>query len=170
MSNSTDYQATLLAQINAANTKQWAEGQLVFGLPTADSTGAKNTVVVVTPVPGQPFTGSRSIFFDRVGLNEIPDGGAAVELELTDEATTHDVVNLLAAEYNVALSVDDVQEAPLGEADEFGTIVVVLQAAVGSGMWHGSLEVTLKPASQTMDQAIPENEVDGFNRSDVATG
>lgn len=168
MSNTIDYQATLLAQINAVNAKQWTEGQLVFGLPTADSSGAKNTVVVVTPAAGQPYSGSRSIYYNRVGLNEIPPGGAAVELELTNESSTHDVVALLASQYSVDLTVDDVQDAPLPAADEFGTVEVTLQAAAASGKWNGSLAVTLRPATQPLENVIEENEIDGFDRDGVS--
>lgn len=165
MSNPTP-QARLLALINAKNTKQWQDGQLIFGAPSDVGDGSRNTVVTVTALTGLPYSGAREIYYNRVDLSEAP-GEASVEFELVDQVTTHDLVAAMAQRFGVDLSAVDIENSPLPAADEFGTITVTLAADSNSYYWTGSLELTLAPAVEELADAIPEAELDGFTKADL---
>lgn len=162
-------QARLIALINAANVKQWQAGQLEFGAPVVVTEGEKNTSVEVSAIEGLPYTGTQTLTYNRVSLAEAP-GAASTEFLIGAQATTRDLVAEAAAAWGVDLSASDIVDAPLPEADEFGTITVTLEAASGSYLWTGSIEVTLVPETEALADVIPNTELDGLNIEDLQTG
>lgn len=155
-------QQLLTAMVNAANPthKQWTAAELVFGSPQVNADATHNTVVPVSAVDMATYTGSRELFYNRVSLAEIPRGETAA-FELDQETTTTAVAALLRTKYKVNLDPDDVIAEPL-TPDDSGEYAQIIRAAPNSLKWNGQITVNLTPRLIPLDEALPNNRLDGL--------
>jgi len=164
MSNPTPHDK-LIGLINAANEKQWEAGQLVFSVP-AEEDGEQNTSVIVTPAEGQPYTGNRILFYDRVDLST-SHRGQSTDFVLGTQSGTLDLVQSMRERFGVLITSADILSEPLPAPDFTGKITVTVKAHPDSYLWYGQIVVTLTPPLIPLDVAIATNMLAGLTLPDL---
>lgn len=157
-------QQRLTTLVNGVNDKQWTAGQLVFAAPAVE-TGANNTSVAVSAAVGQVYTGNVTLRYNRVDLAEAPDA-ASTEFSVEDGTTMTELVPLLVERFGVDLRASDLQAQVLPTPTVDG-VEVILTAAAGSYLWHGTLAVTLKAALIPLADVIMQTQLNGFTLEDL---
>ncbi len=159
----------LIGLINAVNTRQWGVDDLEFGAPTAQG-GARNTSITATAAEGLPYTGQRTLTYNRVNFSALPGATSRVfDVSQANVVTHQDLAPLVAERFSILLTREDLANAVLPPPNEDGEIVVTLQAAPTSLIWLGSLEVTLTGVIIPLADVILNTELNGFVLGDLGT-
>lgn len=167
MSNPTPTPKELLVGlINSANTHQWQPAQLVLGTPTF-ATGEFNTTITAQAAEGLPYTGHIVLSYNRLALSTIV-GAHGTQLERNNDwEEIADIIDALVELYGVLITPADLVLHELAPPDDDGVILVIIQAAPTSLLWTGTLQFTLVPPAQDLEDVVPNNELNGFDPGDL---
>ena len=159
-------QARLIALINASNEHQWSEGELIFSQPEVSAEPGYNTQISASPAAGQPYTGNRDLFYNRVPLTEIL-GDMGDEIVFDGQPTTlAEYAASIAATYGVDISEADFDGMPTSGSGGVGVTTLTFTANPNSYYWIGTL--TLRHDSrQDLADVIANNQLNGFSIEDL---
>lgn len=150
--------AQVLALINRDNSRTFTFSQVSLGTPQPYN-GARNTVCILSAVPGSGFFGDWTFYYDRRDLAEIWSQfpAAVVGENVTD---TLELIALMNTTYGMQLEEEDiVVEAVTAETH-------TLKAAPGSLAFIGQVEVEIIGPTTDLSQSIQEQALAGLFETD----
>lgn len=141
---------------------------VTLGVPAVNSSGvtSKNTIITLTAVSGQGYSGSTTAYYNRVSLADIVAAGSNNFL-YTTQATSADVLPLFNAAFNTNVQAADIVVENLPAPDGTGKITYTLKAATSSLAFNASVQITLTPATVDLGTAVSTTDMTGLTLADV---
>lgn len=165
---STELVFDLFNRMNPALQHPLTPTNVTLSAPAVNDNNAvtKNTKTTISAVAGQGYSGSTTVYYNRVSLADIVATGSNQFL-LTTQKKASDILPLFNAAFNTNLIIDDIVEEDLPAAAANGTITYTLQAAANSPAFLASVVVKLVPADIPLSQAITTTDMTGLTVADV---
>lgn len=145
-----------------------APANVTLGVPAVNSSGIslKNTMVTMTAVAGQGYSGSTTAYYNRVSLADIVATGSS-NFFYTNQVTSSDVLPLFNTAFNTNLQASDIVVENLPAPDGTGKITYTLTANPHSLAFNASVQITLTPATVDLAAAVTNTDMNGLTLADV---
>jgi len=139
---------------------------LSYGVPSVapGDSPAKNTVLVATAVPGSGYSGTRTLYYDRVDFSTIP-GTRSTEFELNGSTNISDLIPAINAAYQLNIQPEDYIDGALPTFDSGDTSTTkpfTLTAATDSLVFISAVTLSIKRDSIPLEDGIVNNVLDGL--------
>lgn len=150
--------------INADNSTALTDAHIAFAAPTAlvGDVSDRNTSVVVNAIQYSGYSGSVTIFYNRMDLGDL-EALADAQLALDSEADLNDVITAFNVKFGTNLQIgtdipaDTIVPAPDNDGED-----VVLSAMATSLAWIGSITVDIALPQTPLDTVITTLILDGL--------
>lgn len=109
---------------------------VVIGTPVAVTENGRNTKLIITAASGSRFIYKRTLFYNRLSLQELFGSGVQPEIATDTPVTSHDLIPYISDQLHLALLPEDIVLEPLT------TGTYILRAAATSLGWID--DVTIK--------------------------
>lgn len=157
--------AIILDLINADNEGlELLESEVTFADPEVE-VGERNTSVLLTAAPSGRFSGTRTIYYNRLDLDEdiVSTGDAVFEKTGAIESIA-DLLDAINSRFNLNLTLDEVSTTTFPEFEDTPgeSHTVTITALATSLVYIGEVEVTLTIATVDLATAIAVNELNGL--------
>lgn len=155
-----DSKQAVLNYINAANSVTrfnldnvtMSKPKPVEGSRHMDKT-LKNTYATVVPGTAGIFKGRKSIYYNRLLLNDFARFRATRVLKTPAVTSVHGLLPAIQFYYAIKLSTADVEDDPI-TLDQDGKATVTVRAKADSPLWLGSITFDLIPGGYDLTQAV----------------
>lgn len=163
---SKSFSALLLEMVKVANPAETTitAAHYTFGTPTVATENGKNTSLVLSAVANSGFTGTQTVYYNRLDLTAI---GATGDLQFDAEGKAK--VSDAVAEFNARFKTNLVAGTDYTDADlpeltgaPGETQQVTVTALAGSHVYLGNVVITLKVATRDLAEVITNNNLNGL--------
>ncbi len=161
--------AALYALINRDNDVEYTEANVSMGPPTVNvdtQLSNRNTAVTLSGIPEAGKTGSVTVYYDRVNIDEAA-GGPSINLVWGNETRIINLIPKLDAILRTNLTTADIVDNALPDQSEDGSITFELVMASGSYGWTGSLTINLGVPLEDIAEVIEVTDLNGLFLSDL---
>lgn len=147
-----------LGPLSASNVTMGAATPL-----NGDLTG-KNSKITLTAIPGSGYSGSCTLTFNRLDINQafIQLGIPALSFQNNSYGTSTDFIDYLNAAHGLNLQASDIVEEVLPAADTVGNISYTLKMDPSCLCFTGQLPLTITPKSIQLFKAMVGQVLNGF--------
>jgi hypothetical protein len=165
---STQLVFDLFNRMNSGLQYPLSPTNVVLGAPATNDNGAisKNTKATLTAIGGQGYSGSTTVYYNRVDLADILATGSS-NFPLTNQVSSADILALWNAAFNTNLIAADIVVEALPAPAANGSISYTLKANTASPAFIGQAALVLAPAAIPLSTAITTTDMTGLSVSDV---
>jgi hypothetical protein len=164
----------VLALINQENSLTLTFNEVEFGIPVISSgTEGRDTELVVTGIPNSGYTGTKTIYYNRINLNDFTtllDPEQELILQIDGEVTVQKILDAFNAFFGSNLQLDDLRDDLTIPPSIENGVLFSLVASANSLAYRGSIEVTLQPMDVDLETAINVATLNGLTLNAPSQG
>lgn len=152
--------------VNTKASRALSKDELVVGVPTAGTTGGKNTTVHLSAVPTAPhLTGEADFHYNRLDLTFLFLGlSPTLEVRAGIDSTLA-VAAELNSRYGINISELDIEQTSFVIADEPASISLVARDT--SLVFSGTVVVDLTYPKDDLNTVMGDGVADGFTKPEI---
>lgn len=136
----------ILLALGEMDNKVYSPQDFVFSDPQVNTNGLfqRNSFVLITPVSGSGYYGTRTVYYDRVNISTLGVLNLTPS-EWSGAIDTHSLLLAINNKYGIYLKPSDVVNTSLPPPDGSGNITVTLSFTPSSIIFYGGADLVLPP-------------------------